>query len=159
MSGSSRGCSSLWSRTLCPFLFLLLPFVTIPSLFLSHKNSLNIYMTLRRGSMSGFLSSSLFIFVLNFPRLRRSFSHFHCYPISFSHCYFALVSLPRQGGVKINSPLSTRFCSSPNSARAPVSTSSRDMVLQLWRNTCTSLWIQSTMSAPNIRCPARALFY
>ena len=33
----------------------------IPSLFVSQKNSLNIYIALRRGSTSGFLSSSLYL--------------------------------------------------------------------------------------------------
>ena len=65
---------------------------------------------------------------------------------------------PGGGGV-IHSPLSNRLCSSPNSARAPISTSFRDVVLQLWRKTWTCLWIQSTMSALKRRCPAKAFSY
>ena len=73
-------------------------------------------------------------------------------------CFGAGISTQARG-VVVHSPQSTRLYNSPDSARAPVSTSSRDVVLQLRRKTWTLLWIRSTMSAPKRRCPAKFLSY
>ena len=110
------------------------------------------------GPRQGFSPPPPFVAVPSFPYLSRSFLRRHRSPISFAHSSLEPSSLPRQGGCVVHSPRSTRICSSPNSTRAHVSTSSRDVVLHLCRKTWTRLWILSTMSAPKIRCPAEAFF-
>ena len=136
------------------------PFETLmPPLFVSQKNSLNISANLRRGSKSGFLSSSLCLccpkFSLHDPLLPATPPLFD---LIFPSFFCAGISI-QVGGTVIHSPLSTRLCISPNFPRSHIYTSSIDVVLQLWRNILTCLWIQSTISAPKRQCPAKALSY
>ena len=116
--------------------------------------SWNLSIALRRECMSGFRSSSLF---LSLPELPPSESP----ALSYFHrlLFFCDRNSTQAGGGVIHSPRSTRHCNSPNSNSAHFSTSSRDVVLHQCRNTCTRLWVISTISAPKRRSPAKSFSY
>ena len=130
-----------------------------PSLLSGLNKSRNLSIILRRGSASRFLSSSLFlrctesplsvpplpepVLLSDFPRL----------------LVFCAGNSTQVGVVVLHSPRSTRHGKYLNSASVFVSTSSSDVVLHGCRNTYTFLWIQSTISAQEIRSPVKALSY
>ena len=123
------------------------------------KKFRNLSIILRRGSASGFISSYLFIRCIKPPLPEPS----HPEPASLSDFFRPSVFCSRNstqvGGVVIHLPRSTRCCNSLNSDSSPVSMSSSDIVLHKCMNTCTHLWIQSTMSTQKIRSPEKDLSY
>ena len=131
----------------------------MPYLFDLLKNPQNLSITLRRGSTSGFLSSSIFLYCPKPPPPEPPLPK----PPPLSD-FLLLTSVcssssTQAGVVVIHSTLSTRLCRSPNSASAPVSTSSSDMLFHEFSNTSTLFCILSTILVQKRRCPLKALSY
>ena len=73
--------------------------------------------------------------------------------------YFGIGRSAHPGVIVIHSPIYTFLCSSPNSASAPNSTSSIEVMLQECRNTCKRLWTLSIRSSLKSYFFSKALLY
>ena len=128
-------------------------------MFAGMKNFRNFYIILRRGSTSGFLSSSLF---LCWSKPTPPDPPTPQMPPLSDFLFPSVLYDDRStqaGVVVIRSPLYNHLYNYPNSNSATIYTSSSGILLHEFVNICTCLWILSTISAPKIQSPVKALSY
>ena len=121
------------------------------------EKSQNLSITLRRGSTSGFLASSIFLCCPKPPSPKPPLPLLSDFLFLLFFCSGSSAQV--WGGGLIHSTLFTRIFSSPNYVSSPSSTFSSDVLLHEFRNTYTIFCIMSMISDPNRWCPEKALPY